>query len=114
MRKNHLSSCLPLSILFLLLCFPAFGREITLSVPSAGSPFLGARDYYPTQTYVNLDPHLTRGYQALTHFDAQGAVRELRLAQKSSNPKVASEAAAYLGYVLAGAGRPTEARNPLQ
>jgi len=97
-----------------ILILPSFGHEIGPLLATTGTPFLGPDLPEARQSYINVDSHLTRGYQALTRLQYDLAASELEIAMSETyNPPAASEAATYLGYIDMRLGKSKEAKRVL-
>ncbi|HEY4003435.1 MAG TPA: diguanylate cyclase, partial [Candidatus Xenobia bacterium] len=85
----------------LLLTSPAFGLEIEDDLGEVGAPSLGIYQVVYLTTYVNRDADLTRGYRAIVDLDFPRAIPALQKClrrTRRSQPRLASEAATFLGY----------------
>ncbi|MHB2017715.1 MAG: diguanylate cyclase [Candidatus Xenobia bacterium] len=101
--------------LFLAARLPAAATEIETELVSAGTPGLGIYQVTFLSTSVNLDPHLTRGYNSLVDFHFEQAIPDLQqcVADNGSHPDVASEALTFLGYAYLNLRQPTAAVDSL-
>lgn len=92
------------------------GVEIYNFLATKGVPSLGSYNLQFQRTYVNKDPHLTKGYNYLTDFDYQDALKEFNLSLKNNpnNRGLRSEAYCYIGYCYLNLRNSAEAVSALK
>jgi len=91
--------------------FRAMALEVEGDLGEAGAPSLGIYQVTYLSTAVNLDPNLTRGYQAIVDLQFSNAIRSSAglldgQPEPRQTPRMAGEAATFLGYAYTNMRQP--------